>query len=234
MGMHFVDNVGASKDAGYFFYFTNLNHIGLIIYLIYTLHITYKSFNWTASSTVSPFFSTLHSLLYSWNAVFHFIVTAVYWALLSDRFFKQTNQLARFFSVAQHGITLLYVWFVELALGYMTINPWALLPVVILFALYAAWGILYYFWDGTWVYGFLDYTRPSAAYMYPGIAAACIISFFLIRGLHLVRNRMFKHRSLNLPPALAAAAQYTKQAMPMTVGITASGSAASGSELLER
>ncbi|KNE59169.1 hypothetical protein AMAG_18117 [Allomyces macrogynus ATCC 38327] len=39
-----------------------------------------------------------------------------------------------------------------------------------------------------WVYSFLDYTKPAAAYMYPGVLVAAIVFFAIMLMVHRIRD----------------------------------------------
>ncbi|ORZ33818.1 hypothetical protein BCR44DRAFT_1437655 [Catenaria anguillulae PL171] len=91
-------------------------------------------------------------------------------------------------------------------MGGMHMNLWGIIPVLVIMVLYTGWAFIYHAMSSEWVYSFLDYTKPAAAYMYPGVLFASVIFFFGAYGVHKLRDRMFRSRAL-LVPAKSAALQ---------------------------
>ncbi|ORZ33817.1 hypothetical protein BCR44DRAFT_1501004 [Catenaria anguillulae PL171] len=181
---------GFALDLMYFAFFTNCNLWGLIFYLGLALP--------RLRSFPAPCHSAL--ALVHVELSFHPLVVLVYWLFLSSRFFTTADALERFISASSHGVTFVVV-LIEVMLGGMAMNPWAVVPVVLLLCIYTVWAIVYHAIGDRWVYGFLDPTQPAAAYMYPGILIASVIFFGFMMLVHRLRNRVFAGRSLILPTA---------------------------------
>ncbi|KAI9152424.1 hypothetical protein H9P43_009215 [Blastocladiella emersonii ATCC 22665] len=210
------DGEGTLADLRWAFMFTHINYFFIMGYLVLSILITRRALpsGLTDEAVMSRFTAVVHSTLYSWMCCFQHIVTIVYWLFLSKGFFESTSTLGRTVSVSQHGISLLTVY-VEIVLGAMHINVWAIVPALVLIVVYTGWAFLYYFMcsgagdactASPWVYGFLDVSKPAAAYMYPGVLLATFFFFAFAVGLHRVRDRAYAGRALRVPGAEGKAA----------------------------
>ncbi|KNE57985.1 hypothetical protein AMAG_04817 [Allomyces macrogynus ATCC 38327] len=173
-----------------FFMFTHLNHFGLMCYLGMSTYLGYRFTRAVAAQRdmdVSNVTATIHSLLYTFNCTNHPIVVVVYWLFLSDNFTKSTSTPGRFVSVFMHGVTLVIV-LLEISYGRMRMNWIGIVPVLVLLVLYTCWAIIYHAIGDAWVYSFLDYTKPAAAYMYPGVLVAAIVFFCIMVLVHRLRD----------------------------------------------
>ncbi|KAJ3376155.1 hypothetical protein GGF31_000222 [Allomyces arbusculus] len=161
--------------------------------LILAMMSTYLGYRFTRAVAaqrdmdVSNVTATIHSLLYTFNCTNHPIVVVVYWLFLSENFTKSTSTAGRFVSVFMHGVTLAIV-LLEISYGRMRMNWIGIVPVLILLVLYTCWAIIYHAIGDAWVYSFLDYTKPAAAYMYPGVLVAAIVFFCIMVLVHRLRD----------------------------------------------
>ncbi|KAJ3365992.1 hypothetical protein GGF32_007492 [Allomyces javanicus] len=186
--------------AGYLFYYTHFNWYSLLAYYAMTVYFGYKYQKLGAAMTVSPVTANIHTLLHNLNSSNHPLVVTVYWIFLSKGFANGTT-MSRITSMSMHGITLVLV-LSELVLGRMTMNWIALVPVLVVILLYAAWAILYHLMGGYWVYSFLDWSKPAAAFMYPGVLLATLLFAAIMIAVHKLRDRVF---GIERGPAVVAA-----------------------------
>jgi hypothetical protein len=107
-----------------------------------TIHISHKALG-PEGFRVPTWLCRMHTVMYSWNCVFHMMVVVVYWIFLSDNFTKSINNWGRLSSVCMHGVEL-FIVFCEIGLGAMTINWVAFVPVLILLACYTTWALIYH------------------------------------------------------------------------------------------
>ncbi|KAK4494668.1 hypothetical protein PRZ48_014024 [Zasmidium cellare] len=173
-----------------FSYFTVLGYWGLAFYNAFaSLHTASYSIREKAllQSWPAPL-KYLHSVFYATVTVFPFIVTAVYWAVLSKDAF--VSQFSTWSNISEHAMNSAFA-FVELALPRSQPHPWInLAPLILLLALYLSLAYLTHETEGIYVYDFLDPSNGSGSvtgYCF-AILAACIVIFIVVRYLQLLRQ----------------------------------------------
>ncbi|KAI8942283.1 hypothetical protein NX059_000362 [Plenodomus lindquistii] len=173
-----------------FSYFTHLTYWGLAFYHAFSaVHtgsywITGTSFlrRWPKALQVA------HGMFYSTVVVYPWIVTAVYWGILSPGKFPTTFSL--WSNTSQHALNSFYALF-EIIFPRTQPLPWLdLITIVILLALYLALAYVTYATQGFYTYDFLDLRDHSsgivAAYIV-GILAAALIIFLIVRYVIMLR-----------------------------------------------
>lgn len=173
-----------------FSYFTHLTYWGLAFYHASSAFHT-GSYWLTGTSFLARWPKPLqiaHSMFYSTVVVYPWIVTAVYWGLLSPGSFPST--FALWSNTSQHALNSCYA-LLEIILPRTQPLPWLdLVPIIILLALYLGLAFLTYATQGFYTYDFLDLQEHSsgivAAYII-GILVAAIIIFLIVRYVIMLR-----------------------------------------------
>ncbi|KAH9881807.1 hypothetical protein J1614_000978 [Plenodomus biglobosus] len=182
------DMAEASRRS--FSYFTHLTYWGLAFYHAFSALHT-GSYWLSGTSFLARWPKALqiaHSMFYSTVVVYPWIVTAVYWGILSPGKFPSSFSL--WSNTSQHALNSFYALF-EIVFPRTQPLPWLdLIPVVILLALYLALAYLTYATQGFYTYGFLNLQEHSSgivtAYII-GILVAAIIIFLIVRYVILLR-----------------------------------------------
>ncbi|KAJ7472933.1 hypothetical protein B0H11DRAFT_2037790 [Mycena galericulata] len=190
-------DVAMGDGKSFLSYFTELSYIGLTAYycaaavqtLFYARYGTYPLQRWPRP------LQALHVLLQSTVVSFPFIVTVVFWALLSSAKTFSTTYDA-WSNISLHALNSAFALF-ELLFTNAPPAPWLALPLhVLLFAGYLGVAYITYATQGFYTYAFLDpYTEHAfvAAYI-AGIALGAVIVFLLGRGVAVVRQRLAGRR----------------------------------------
>jgi hypothetical protein len=85
----------------------------------------------------------IHSLLYTWNCVFHPVLILMYWNYLNTSFYTTFDPASKAVIVSMHGVELVII-LAEIIFGAMNINWVAFAPVLLLLGLYAIWMWIFY------------------------------------------------------------------------------------------
>ncbi|GAB7354755.1 hypothetical protein MBLNU459_g5161t3 [Dothideomycetes sp. NU459] len=196
------DDSRASRAS--FSYFTVLGYWGLAFYYAFAaahtasywrrgeawLHDWPKPLRW------------LHGVYYATVTTFPFLVTAVFWAVLSAG--ALTSQFTIWSNISEHALNTVFA-FAEVVLPRTNPHPWInLVPVVVLLALYLALAYITHATEGFYVYGFLDPKESPAnanvvlrrttnghgvvAGACVGILAATVLLFTVVRYAILLRK----------------------------------------------
>ncbi|KAI8624067.1 hypothetical protein F5Y19DRAFT_338131 [Xylariaceae sp. FL1651] len=182
---------GCAASGNEFSYFTVLTYWGIAFYgLVSAVH-TFAYARWN----VAPLdrwprpLQTLHALLYSSITTYPFLVTIVFWALLSTPFTLATEYSA-WSNISQHALNSVFA-LLEIVLPRTNPSPWIHLPFLILIlALYLALAYLTHATKGFYTYSFLDPGLQGplvAAYVF-GIAIGICIIFAIVWGLVWLRR----------------------------------------------
>ncbi|KAJ7512224.1 hypothetical protein B0H11DRAFT_1843971 [Mycena galericulata] len=186
-------NVAMGDGNSFLSYFTQLTYIGLTAYYcaaavqtaFYAWYGTYPLQRWPRP------LQALHVLLQSTVVSFPFIVTIVFWALLSspETFSTRYNAWS---AISVHALNSAYALF-ELLLTNAPPAPWLALPLhVLLLAGYLGVAYVTYAAQGFYTYPFLNPRTQHAllaAYI-AGIALGAVVVFLLGRGVAGVRERL--------------------------------------------
>ncbi|KAF2845508.1 hypothetical protein T440DRAFT_265829 [Plenodomus tracheiphilus IPT5] len=173
-----------------FSFFTHLTYWGLAFYHAFSAVHT-GSYWLTGTSCLARWPRALqvaHSMFYSTVVVYPWIVTAVYWGLLSPGKFPST--FALWSNTSQHALNSFYAFF-EILVPRTEPLPWLdLIPIIALLALYLGLAYLTHATQGFYTYDFLDLQEHSsgivAAYII-GILVAAIVIFLLVRYAIMLR-----------------------------------------------
>jgi len=186
-------DVSEGDGKSFLSYFTLLSYVGLVAYywaaavqtFFYARYGRYPLRRWPR------FLQGLHVLLQSTITTFPFIVTVVYWALLSSpRTFDTT--LDSWENISIHALNTPFALF-EILLTNAPPAPWLTLPFHILFLVgYLGVAYITHATQGFYTYSFLDPHIQHgflAAYIV-GFAVGEIIVFALARGVVVLRQRL--------------------------------------------
>jgi len=191
------DSINSSKhDAGGFFsYFTNLSYTGITSYFwasgIQTLAYALRGQKTYPLQRWPRILQFLHRLLFSCITTFPFVVTVVYWSLLSSAETFGTRYLG-WSNISQHALNSVFALF-EILLTHAGPSPWSHLVFLLLF-LVGYLGIAYitHATEGFYTYSFLDPNKQHgflAAYIV-GIAVGECIVFSVVWGVCYLRERL--------------------------------------------
>ncbi|KAI8998982.1 hypothetical protein BD414DRAFT_140078 [Trametes punicea] len=194
------DSVKTHQGDSFFSYFTHLSYTGLVAYhfaagvqtLCYVLN-KYKRYPLQQWPRPLQF---LHLLLYSTITSYPFVVTVVYWALLSGPSTFDTR-FNSWINISQHAMNSLYA-LIEIVLTNVGPSPWWHLPLCI-FMLVCYLGVAYitHATQGFYTYSFLDPHKEHAklAGYIIAIGVAECLAFLLARALILARTRLVQRRA---------------------------------------
>ncbi|GME22304.1 Alpha beta hydrolase fold protein [Neofusicoccum parvum] len=191
-GTQHLGGVGQS-----FSFFTNLTYWGLAFYFAFSaLHTgTYWLTGRPLLARWPPALQTLHSIYYSTITNFPFIVTIVYWVILSSNSFA--SPFTSWYNISVHAMNSLFA-LLEILLPRTAPPPWwHMLPLAILLGLYLALAYVTYYTQHFYVYSFLDIQSNGsgsvAGYCF-GILAAMIVIFIVVHFLIVGRVLLTEKR----------------------------------------
>jgi len=185
-------------DAQSFFsYFTELTYIGICAYFwasgvqtaLYARRPQSKSYPLQQWPRVLQF---LHSLLWTTITTYPFIVTPVFWALLSDPSTFSTT-FSVWENVSIHAFNSIFALF-EVFLSNVGPQPWIHIPfLVLILGGYLGVAYITHATQGFYPYNFLDPNIEHArlAIYIVGIPASGIIVFLIVRAVCWVKKRYF-------------------------------------------
>jgi len=185
---------------GYFSYFTHLSLIGLTAYFFAAAVQTFvyahgNRMGYPLQRWPRPL-QFLHVLLHSTIVTYPILVTAVYWGLLaSSKTFE--SRYSSWSNVSQHILNAVFALF-EILFTHAMPSPWLHLPILVLFLLgYLGVAYITHATQGFYTYSFLNPQKQGAklaAYI-AGIAIGEVVVFLLVRGVVLLRERLFTRRA---------------------------------------
>ncbi|KAI0373345.1 hypothetical protein BV20DRAFT_938448 [Pilatotrama ljubarskyi] len=198
---HLIWDAVKTHDADSFFsYFTHLSYTGIIAYYFaagaHTLCYALKRGQGYPLQRWPRPLQFLHLLLYSTITTYPFVVTVVFWALLSGPSTFATR-FDTWINISQHAMNSLYALF-EITLTNGRPSPWLHLPLcVLLLACYLGVAYITHATQGFYTYSFLDPQREHAklAGYIVGIAVAECLAFLFARGLAVLRMRLARRRA---------------------------------------
>ncbi|KAI1267519.1 hypothetical protein F5Y18DRAFT_378032 [Xylariaceae sp. FL1019] len=180
-----------------FSYFTVLTYWGLFFYFLFSsIHtLSYAHHSSTPLQSWPRPLQALHSLLYTCTTVFPFVVTIVFWALLSSPTTLSTTYSA-WSNISQHALNSFFALF-EIVVPRTNLRPWVHIPFLLfILALYLALAYVTDATKGFYTYSFLDPGLQGglvAAYVF-GIAIGFCVVFSVVQGLIWVRRRITEGR----------------------------------------
>ncbi|KAK7059941.1 hypothetical protein R3P38DRAFT_2838631 [Favolaschia claudopus] len=176
----------------YLSYFTNLSYIGLTAYywasgvqtFAYARYGRYPLRRWPRV------LQGLHVLLQSTVTTFPFIVTVVFWVLLSSSTTLDTK-LHAWQNISVHAMNSAFALF-DILLTNTPPAPWLVLPLhIIMLGGYLGVAYITHETQGFYTYSFLDPSKgPILAAYIIGIAVGDIVVFLLARGAVALRQRL--------------------------------------------
>ncbi|EME40508.1 hypothetical protein DOTSEDRAFT_177538 [Dothistroma septosporum NZE10] len=173
-----------------FSYFTVLGYWGLAFYFAFASAHTI-SYSLSGRAWLQSWPSVLrwlHSVFYASVMVYPFIVTAVYWSLLSEAAFE--TEFSTWSNISQHAMNSGFAFF-EVILPRSSPHPWVnLSALVVILACYLGLAYLTHATEGVYVYDFLDPASGAGSvtgYCF-AILAACIVIFVVVRYIQVLRN----------------------------------------------
>jgi len=185
-------DVSSGDGKSFLSYFTNLAYIGLTSYywaaavqtFFYARYGRYPLQRWPR------LLQGLHVLLQSTITVFPFIVTVVYWAILSGPL-SFDNTLDGWENTSIHAMNSAFALF-EIFFTNSPPAPWLMIPFHILMLCgYLAVAYITHATQGFYTYSFLDPANGGgllAGYII-GIAAGDVVVFSIVRGIAVLRQR---------------------------------------------
>ncbi|EWC48054.1 hypothetical protein DRE_02633 [Drechslerella stenobrocha 248] len=185
-----VSNCLRPAQAGpRFSYFTWLTFWGITCYLLVSLAHTFSYWrNGRAWLESWPrWLQFLHGLYYTTVVVLPWTVTAVYWAVLFDRF---KSQYGAWNNISVHALNSV-IAFLEIVVPRTEPIPWIHIPfIVVILGGYLAVAYITKATQGFYTYAFLDPTRSGAgatAGYCIGVLVATIILFSVVKGFIWLR-----------------------------------------------
>ena len=133
------------------------------------------------------FLQLLHSLFYSTVTTFPFIVTAVFWSLISVPPHKKafSTIMLRWTNISFHCLNAVFAFF-EVGFSAVLPQPWIHALVILgIMILYIAMSYLVRLTAHFYVYDFMDTTLVgplTAAYIF-GIGGMGVVAFFVVQGV---------------------------------------------------
>ncbi|KAI0831778.1 hypothetical protein BC628DRAFT_1310907 [Trametes gibbosa] len=201
------EGVRTHEADSFFSYFTHLSYIGVIAYyfaagvptLCYALNgkTGYPLQRWPRP------LQFLHLLLHSTITTYPFVVTVIFWALLSGPSTFATR-FDGWINISQHAMNSAYALF-EITLTNSSPSPWLHLPLcIIMLACYLGVAYITHATQGFYTYSFLDPEKEHAklaAYIVAVGIAECI-AFLLARALAALRMRLSRQDARRRAEAL--------------------------------
>ncbi|KAL7283076.1 hypothetical protein PYCCODRAFT_1376810 [Trametes coccinea BRFM310] len=197
---HLIWDAVRTDDADSFFsYFTHLSYTGLVAYYfaagVQTLcYVLNKEKRYPLQRWPRPL-QFLHLLLHSTITTYPFVVTVIFWALLSGPTTFDTT-FDSWINISQHAMNSLYA-LIEILLTNVGPSPWWHLPLcIIMLACYLGVAYITRATQGFYTYSFLDPHKEHAklaAYIV-AVGVAEVIAFLLARVLTLARVRLVQRR----------------------------------------
>ncbi|KAI0668548.1 hypothetical protein C8Q78DRAFT_980101 [Trametes maxima] len=198
---HLIWDAVRGHGAGSFFsYFTHLSYIGVIAYYfaagVQTLcYVVNKRKGYPLQRWPRPL-QFLHVLLYSTITTYPFVVTVIFWALLSGPSTFSTR-FDSWVNVSQHAMNSLYA-LIEILLTNSGPSPWLHLPLcIVMLASYLGVAYITNATQGFYTYSFLDPHKEHAklAGYIVAIGIAECLAFCLAYGLVTGRVRLVRRRT---------------------------------------
>ncbi|KAJ7034634.1 hypothetical protein C8F04DRAFT_1101637 [Mycena alexandri] len=194
-------DVAEGDGKSFLSYFTELSYIGLTSYywaaavqtLFYARYGRYLLRRWPRP------LQALHVLLQSTITTFPFIVTVVYWALLSS---PQTfaTRLSSWQNISIHAMNSAFA-LLDILLSNAPPAPWLMLPIhIVLLGAYLGVAYITHATQGFYTYSFLNPSKEHgllAAYIV-GIGVGEAVVFVLARTVALLRQRLAIRRGILL------------------------------------
>ncbi|TFK39333.1 hypothetical protein BDQ12DRAFT_629891 [Crucibulum laeve] len=186
---------------GYFSFFTHLSYIGLCAYFFAAGVQTFVYSVRGGHAAEYPLqrwprvLQYLHVLLFSTIATFPFVVTIVFWALLSSPN-TFSSPYSTWSNISQHALNAVFA-LLEIVFTNVGPLPWIDLPAtIVLLGCYLGVAYITFQTQGFYPYSFLNPKQQGsllAAYII-GIAVGQCMVFVIVRYLIILRERLVRRR----------------------------------------
>ncbi|CAB5368013.1 unnamed protein product [Rhizophagus irregularis] len=189
----FVNSATYGGAGDFFKFFTNLSFVGLTAYFTTAFYHSYRYVtknNKPVSFQNQPnILNWLFWLLYHTMTHFSTVIVLTYWLFLSRNFiFAKPQPFRWWLNVSVHGLNFLFA-IIEIFLNRQIIVVSFVILSLIIQILYMFVVFINYAVTSMWIYGFADFTKGSiTAIWYIGLIIGYIIIFFLVYGVHLLRD----------------------------------------------
>ncbi|KAI8064191.1 hypothetical protein BC940DRAFT_306388 [Gongronella butleri] len=174
----------------FFAFFTNLTYIGLNAYYVTSCyhHVASLMYKDHRSFFKQPtVLNYLYVYLYHTIIVFNIVTPLVYWALLNSGT-KTSTVLATFLNVNVHGVSFFIMLF-DVIFNRMQVYTNMIVLLIVNVVIYMCLAFVVYAVDDVWVYPFLNWNLgASAALMYLIVGLVFVVVFFIIMGIHDLRD----------------------------------------------
>lgn len=176
-------------------YFTNITYWSIGFYMAFSgFHTVIYARRRVAPLQHWPrILQLLHSLFYTTIIIYPFLVTVIYWVILSSAQTFSTT-FTTWSNISEHAMNTLFALF-ELLIPRTQPPPWIhLLFVLIMLALYLGVAYITHVVEGFWVYDFLDPTNGEGklcGYVF-GILVAIIVWFCVVYGVLWLKTWVFE------------------------------------------
>ncbi|KAH9890691.1 hypothetical protein C8Q73DRAFT_135673 [Cubamyces lactineus] len=189
------DAVKTHEADSFFSYFTHLSYTGLVAYYFAAgvqslCYVRNRQKSYPLQRWPRPL-QFLHLLLYSTISSYPFVVTVIFWALLSGPSTFGTT-FDGWTNISEHAMNSLYA-LIEILLTNVGPSPWLHLPLcIIMLACYLGVAYITHATQGLYTYSFLDPHKEHAklAGYIVGVGVAECLAFLLARALTLIRARL--------------------------------------------
>lgn len=154
--------------------------------------ITYAITGHSLLRKLPRFFQLLHTLFYSTVTTFPFVVTTVFWSLISTPPHKKafSTAMLQWINVSFHCLNAVFA-FCEVAFSAVLPQRWThSLVILAIMGLYVAMAYIIYLSAHFYVYSFMDARMVgalTAAYI-SGIGGMGIVTFFIVQGLVWIKG----------------------------------------------
>ncbi|KAJ1501254.1 hypothetical protein HMI54_010124 [Coelomomyces lativittatus] len=130
---------------------------------------------------------TLHAFLYAFNCVNPLLDGLAFFSVHDPMVFPTISPLRKLTCLSMH-ISGASVMVLEILGGAMEIRIWTVVPYLGIMMLYFCWTFIYHAITHKFVYPFMDYQHPNAAWMYPIMMVLPFVSFMVIFLFHKLKR----------------------------------------------
>ncbi|KAG2173289.1 hypothetical protein INT43_004663 [Umbelopsis isabellina] len=192
-------DIGTTAQSGtfnfFFAYFTNLTYIGLFSYLVcvYTHHVRYlltpKPHTPNSFFQQWPILNYLFVILYHTVVCYNVITPVIFWSLLSGSLIKNGATPEAWWMACSVHAASFFQMMIDVIFNRMIMVPRMVIFELMGMILYMCLAFVIYGVDHVWTYAFLDWSQGGkAAIWYVVVAAVAVIVFFLMYGVHRLRD----------------------------------------------
>ncbi|GES84038.1 hypothetical protein RCL_jg19572.t1 [Rhizophagus clarus] len=189
----FVSSLIYDGPDDFFKFFTNYSYVGLTAYFTTAF---YRSYRYVTKNCESTSFRNqpnilnwLFWLLYHTIVHFPILLTLFYWLFLYN---EELNPFEWWIIVSMHGFNSLFV-IIEVFLNRQIMSASFIILNLTIQILYTFIVYINYAVTSHWVYEFMDFTKGiKSALWYIGLIIGSTLIFFIMYGIHLLRDYLGK------------------------------------------